>query len=50
MTLAPGTRLGSHEIAAPLGAGGMGDVYNGGDTRPVVVQNFLAELRARVPW
>jgi hypothetical protein len=27
MTLPPGTRLGSHEIVAPIGAGGMGEVY-----------------------
>ena len=25
MTLAPGTKLGSYEILAPIGAGGMGD-------------------------
>ncbi len=27
MTLSAGTRLGSYEIVAPLGAGGMGEVY-----------------------
>jgi serine/threonine-protein kinase len=33
MTLSPGTRLGSYEVVAPLGAGAMGQVYRATDTR-----------------
>jgi serine/threonine protein kinase len=33
MPLSAGTRLGSHEIVAPIGPGGMGEVYRAKDTR-----------------
>ena len=51
MPLSPGTRLGAYEILAPLGAGGMGEVYRARDTRPerTVAIKALPEAMARDP-
>ncbi len=47
MALTPGTRLGAFEIVAPLGAGGMGEVYRARDTRlnrEVAIKVLLAAV------
>src|SRR5262245_29960018 len=47
MRLEPGTRLGPYEIVAPIGAGGMGEVYRARDTtlgREVAIKTVTAVL------
>jgi hypothetical protein len=47
MSLSPGTRLGPYEIVAPLGAGGMGEVFRAKDPRlgrEVAIKVLPAEL------
>ena len=55
MSLAPGTRLGPYEIAAQIGAGGMGEVYRARDDRlrrdvaiKVLPQSFTANSEWRL--
>src|SRR5678810_1080405 len=49
MTFSPGFRLGPYEILAPLGAGGMGEVYRAPDThleRTVAIKILSPQLPA----
>ena len=48
MGLLPGTRLGSYEVIAPLGAGGMGEVYRVRDSRLERVVALKSPVRGDV--
>jgi serine/threonine protein kinase len=48
MSLKSGTQLGTYEVLAPIGAGGMGEVYHARDTklgREVADEYILANAR-----
>src|SRR5688500_8388979 len=51
MPLLPGSRLGPYQIVAPIGAGGMGQVYRARDTRldRIVAINVLLPSTAADP-
>ena len=53
MALLPGSKLGPYEIATPLGAGGMGEVYRARDTRlgrDVAIKILPAQYAADPEW
>jgi eukaryotic-like serine/threonine-protein kinase len=56
MPVTVGTRLGPYEIVAPIGAGGMGEVFRARDTKldrdvaiKVLPEAFVADAARRAP-
>src|SRR6185436_11033101 len=51
MTIKPGTRMGSYEVLAAVGAGGMGEVYRARDTKlgRDVALKIIPDIYARDP-
>jgi serine/threonine protein kinase len=51
LALTPGTRLGVYEVSAPIGKGGMGQVYRAPDTRldPDVAVKMVQNLEPPPP-
>jgi serine/threonine protein kinase len=50
MPFGPGARVGPYEIIAPIGAGGMGEIYRARDTRldrTVAVKVLTGSARGR---
>ena len=53
MALSPGDKLGPYEVLAPIGAGGMGEVYKARDTRlerTVAIKVLPDHIARRDPW
>ena len=48
MPFEPGRQLGPYEIQAPLGAGGMGEVYQARDTRLDRLAIKISELKRKL--
>jgi hypothetical protein len=49
LSLTPGTRLGVYEVAAPIGEGGMGQVFRAmSPDKPRLLLNFGDELQRKM--